>query len=259
MDIVVCVRRVPQTQEVDLEINPQKNDVRKDMLAYVINEWDNYAIEEAVVLKEKLEGNVIAVTVGDEDDEEVLRRCLAMGADKAIRIDPGDRILDPYVISRILAAVIKGLSYDLVLTGVQADDLNDGAVPTMLAEHLGLTHATVVNSLEPAEGEATVRVELEGGMDEVSKIKLPALLSIQTGINEPRYVSIMGIRKAAKKELNVMELGALGLSEDELIPMTTVEEIYFPPETEGAEIIEGDPGTVAEAILRILKEKGVGK
>ena len=258
MDIVVCVKRVPQTQEVDLEINPQKNDVRKDMLAYVINEWDNYAIEEAVLLKEKLDGTVIAITVGNEDDEEVLRRCLAMGADKAIRIDPGDRVLDPYVISRILATVIKGLTYDLILTGVQADDLNDGAIPSMLAEHMGLTHATVVNSVEAAEGEATVRVELEGGMDEVSKIRLPALLSIQTGINEPRYVSIMGIRKAAKKELSVMELEALGLSEEDLTPLTTVEEIYLPPETEGAEIIEGDPGTVAEAILRILKEKGVG-
>ncbi|MEJ2723736.1 MAG: electron transfer flavoprotein subunit beta/FixA family protein [Deltaproteobacteria bacterium] len=260
MDIVVCVKRVPQTQEVDLEINPQKTDVRKDMLAYVVNEWDNYAIEEAVLLKEKLDGTVIAVTVGNEDDEEVLRRCLAMGADKAIRVDSGDRVLDPYVISRVLAAVIKGLTYDLVLTGVQADDLNDGAVPSMLAENLGLTHATVVNSLEPGEGgEATVRVELEGGMDEISKIRLPALLSIQTGINEPRYVSIMGIRKAAKKELSVMELEALGLSEEDLTPLTTVEEIYLPPETEGAEIIEGDPGTVAEAILRILKEKGVSK
>lgn len=259
MDIIVCVKRVPQTQEVDLEINPQKNDVRKDMLAYVINEWDNYAIEEAVLLKEKLDGTAIAITVGNEDDEEVLRRCLAMGADRAIRIDPGDRILDPYVISRILAAVTKGLKHDLILTGVQADDLNDGAIPSMLAEHLGLSHATVVNSVEPAEKGATIRVELEGGTDEVSKIKLPALLSIQTGINEPRYVSIMGIRKAAKKELNVMSVEELGLSEEDLTPFTTVEELYLPPETEGAEMIEGDPGTVAETILRILKEKGVSR
>ena len=90
MNIVVCVKRVPLTQEVDLEIDPKKNDVRKDMLAYVINEWDNYAVEEAVRLKEKLEGHVTAITIGNEDDEEVLRRCLAMGADKAIRVDPGD-------------------------------------------------------------------------------------------------------------------------------------------------------------------------
>ena len=90
MEIIVCVKRVPLTQEVDLEISPQKTDVRKDMLAYSINEWDNYAIEEAVQLREKLGGNVTAVTVGNEEDEEVLRRCLAMGADKAIRVDPGN-------------------------------------------------------------------------------------------------------------------------------------------------------------------------
>lgn len=92
MNIIVCVKRVPMTQEVDLEIDSSKKDVNRDMLAYVINDWDNYAIEEAVLLKEKFEGTVTAITIGGEDDEEVLRRCLAMGADKAVRIDPGDQI-----------------------------------------------------------------------------------------------------------------------------------------------------------------------
>ncbi|MCJ7596503.1 MAG: electron transfer flavoprotein subunit beta/FixA family protein [Desulfobacterales bacterium] len=259
MDIIVCVKRVPLTQEVDLEINAQKNDVRKETLAYVINEWDNYAVEEAVLLKEKFGGEAVAVTVGTEDDEEVLRRSLAMGADRAIRVDPGNLTLDSFVISKILSAVIGGLKCDLILTGVQADDVNNGAVGIMLAEHLGLAHAAVVTGIEPDGDEATIRVELEGGMEEVSKIKLPAQLSIQTGINEPRYVSIMGIRKAAKKELRVMKVDELGLAEEDLLPWTRVEEIFFPPETEGAEIIEGDPATVAEAILRILKEKGVSR
>lgn len=259
MDIVVCVKRVPLTQEVDLEINPQKNDVKKETLAYVMNEWDNYAIEEAVLIKEKFGGEVTAVTVGPEDDEEVLRRCLAMGADRAIRVDPRNLPLDFFVISRILSAVVGGLKFDLILTGVQADDVNNGAVGIMLAERLGLAHAAVVTGIETSGGEATIRVELEGGTDEVSKIKLPALLSIQTGINEPRYVSIMGIRKAAKKELRVVDVGDLGLQEEDLLPWTKVEEVFFPPETQGAEIIEGDPGTVAEAILRILKEKGVSR
>ncbi|MFH1349765.1 MAG: electron transfer flavoprotein subunit beta/FixA family protein [Pseudomonadota bacterium] len=257
MNIVVCVKRVPMTQEVDLEIDASKKDVKKDMLAYVINEWDNYAIEEAVLLKEKFDGTVIAITIGGEDDEEVLRRCLAMGADKAIRVDPGDRILDGNAISRVLAEVIKGLEHDLIFTGVMADDINEGMVGTLLAEYLGLANAAVVTGVEPEGGEATIRVELEGGMEEVSKIKLPAILSIQTGINEPRYVSIMGIRKAAKKELNVINLADLKLSEDDLSPWTTIDEVFLPPETEGAEIIQGDPGTVAEAIIRIMKEKGV--
>jgi electron transfer flavoprotein beta subunit len=257
MEIVVCVKRVPMTQEVDLEIDPRKKDVRKDMLAYVINEWDNYAIEEAILLKEKSGGNVTAVTVGSEEDEEVLRRCLAMGADKALRIDPGDLVLDPSVLSRVLAEAVRGIPYDLILTGVQADDLNEGSVGVMLAERLSLPHSAVVTRIGPENGELTVRVELEGGTDEISKIKLPALLAIQTGINVPRYVSIMGIRKAAKKELNVVKAQDLGLSPDDLSPMTTVEDLFPPPEIAGAKIIEGDPAKVAEEILRIIKEKGV--
>lgn len=257
MNIIVCVKRVPLTQEVDLEIAPSKKDVRRDMLAFVMNEWDNYAIEEAILLKEKLGGEVTAVTIGSEDDEEVLRRCLAMGADKAIRIDPGTIELDPFTTSKILAAVIKDMEYGLVLTGVQAEDNNEGAVGIMLAEHLGLARSAVVVGIEPQDNEATIRVELEGGIDEVSKIKLPAVLSIQTGINEPRYVSIMGIRKAAKKELNVLDLNELNLSEDDLSRRTTIEEVFLPPETEGAEILEGDASTIADQVIRIIREKGV--
>ena len=257
MNIVVCVKRVPLTQEVDLEIDGTGKDVKKDALAYVVNDWDNYAIEEAVLLQEKFGGTATAITVGTEDDEEVLRRALAVGADRAIRIDPGERELDGFVISKLLAEVIKDLEHDLVLTGVQSDDDNCGMVGIMLAEHLGLSHAAVVTGVEPEGDEATIKVELEGGMDEVSKIRLPALLSIQTGINEPRYVSIMGIRKAGKKELKVLRVEDLNLAEDDLTPRTMVEEAFLPPETEGAEIIEGDASTVAEEIIRILTEKGV--
>jgi electron transfer flavoprotein beta subunit len=259
MEIIVCVKRVPLTQEVDLEINPQRTDVRKDMLAFSINEWDNYAIEEAVILKEKHGGTVTAVTVGTEEDEEVLRRCLAMGADKAIRVETGGFFPDGFAVAKILAQVIQGMPHDLVLTGVQTDDFNEGSVGTMVAEFLNLAHAAVVTGVAPEGDRATVRVELEGGVEEVSRINLPALLSIQTGINEPRYVSIMGIRKAAKKELNVVKIEDLGLSQEDLAPWTTVEELFLPPETEGAQFLEGDPATVAEEILRILKEKGVKK
>ncbi|MCD6298868.1 MAG: electron transfer flavoprotein subunit beta/FixA family protein [Deltaproteobacteria bacterium] len=257
MNIVVCVKRVPLTQEVDLEIDGTGKDVKKDALAYVVNDWDNYAIEEAVLLQEKFGGTATAITVGTEDDEEVLRRALAVGADRAIRIDPGERELDGFVISKLLAEVIKDLEHDLVLTGVQSDDDNCGMVGIMLAEHLGLSHAAVVTGVELEGDEATIKVELEGGMDEVSKIRLPALLSIQTGINEPRYVSIMGIRKAGKKELKVLRVEDLNLTEDDLTPRTMVEEAFLPPETEGAEMIEGDASTVAEEIIRILTEKGV--
>lgn len=257
MNIVVCVKRVPITQEVDLKIDETGKDVKKDTLAYVINDWDNYALEEAVLLKEKFGGTVTAITIGTEDGEQVLRRALARGADRAFRIDPGDLQLDGFVVSRLLAAAIKDLEHDLVLTGVQSDDDNCGMVGIMLAENLGLSHAAVVTGVEPEGDVATIKVELEGSMHEVSKIRLPALLSIQTGINEPKYVSIMAIRKAGKKELKVLNVEDLNLIEDDLTPRTVIEEVFLPPDTEGAEIIEGDASIVAEEIIRILTEKGV--
>jgi len=257
MDIIVCVKRVPFTQEVDLEIDEKKKDIDKASLVYVMNDWDNYAIEEAVLIKEQLGGTVTAITLGNEEDEEVLRRCLAIGADKALRIDPGAIALDGYGISRVLAQVIKRFAFDLVLTGVQSEDDNQAMVGIMMAEHLGLAHAAVVTRIEIKDKEAAICCELEDGLDEQSTIKLPALLTIQTGINEPRYVSVMGIKKAAKKGVEKISLEGLGLSEDDLSPHTIIEKIFLPPETEGAEMIAGDPPRVAEEILRILKEKGV--
>jgi electron transfer flavoprotein beta subunit len=257
VDIVVCVKRVPFTQEVDLEIEAGKKEVDRESLAYVVNDWDNYAIEEAVLLKEQGEGTVTAITIGREEDEEVLRRCLAMGADRARRIDPGEQTLDGHGTALVLARGLADIPFDLILCGVQAEDDNQGMVGIMLAQHLGLAHAAVVTGIEPQEGKLIVQCELEGGMDERSRIRLPALLTVQTGINEPRYVSIMGIKKAAKKPLEVIPLADLNFSPDDLAPRVLIEEIFLPPETGGAEMITGDPTQVAEKILQILKEKGV--
>lgn len=258
MDIVVCVKRVPLTEEVDLVIDNSKKGVKKEQLAFVLNDWDNYAVEEAILLKEKYGGTVTAVTVGGEDDEEVLRRALAMGADQAIRVDAGNLDkLDSFSVSKVLSAVIKDTPFDLVFTGVLADDDNCGLVGMLLAEQLGLNHVNMVTGLEVENGKAKTTTELEGGLAEVSQIELPALLAIQTGINEPRYVSILGIRKARKKELKVVSLGDLGLSEGDIAPRTMIEELSLPPETEGAEMLSGDPDTIATHIVEILTKKGV--
>lgn len=258
MDIVVCVKRVPLTEEVDLVVDEGKKGIKKDQLAFVLNDWDNYAIEEAIVLKEKHGGTVTAVTVGSEDDEEVLRRCLAMGADRAIRIEAGDMSrFDSLGISKILSRVVKDLPFDLVFTGVLADDDYHGMVGMMMAEQLRINHANMVTAIEIEDSKARVTSELEGGLGEVSLIELPALLTIQTGINEPRYVSILGIRKAAKKELKVMDLSGLGLSDEELSPRTIIEQAYLPPETEGAQILTGDPDKIASDFVEILTRKGV--
>ncbi|UCF73966.1 MAG: electron transfer flavoprotein subunit beta/FixA family protein [Deltaproteobacteria bacterium] len=258
MDIVVCVKRVPLTEEVDLAVDEHKKGIKKDQLAFVLNDWDNYAIEEAILLKEKHGGTVTAITVGSEEDEEVLRRCLAMGADRAIRIEAGDvSRFDSFGISKILSRVVKDFPFDLVFTGVLADDDYCGMVGMMVAEELGINHANMVIAIEIENGKARTTSELEGGLGEVSSIALPALLAIQTGINEPRYVSILGIRKAAKKELKVMDLSELGISDEELSPRTIIEEVYLPPETEGAQILTGDPDKIASDFVEILTKKGV--
>jgi electron transfer flavoprotein beta subunit len=255
MDIVVCVKNVPFTQEADLVLDSSGTDVRKDNLVYVINEWDNYAVEEAIRIKERLGGSVTAVTLGPEEDEEVLRRCLAMGADRAVRIEPGDLVPDASVTAALLAAVVGSAPCDLVLTGVQADDLNHGVVGSLMAERLGLPHATVVNSLTLGASAAQITVELEGGQEECSEVALPALFSIQTGINEPRYVSIMGIRKAAKIEIEVLHARSLGLPAAALVPDLMLEQMYPPPETGAAEMLEGASASVAAKIVAIIRDK----
>lgn len=258
MDIVACVKRVPLTEEVDLVIDEKKKGVKKDQLAFVLNDWDNYAIEEAILLKEKHGGTVTAVTVGSDDDEEVLRRCLAMGADKAIRVEAGDvSRFDSFGIARILSQVVRDLPHDLVFTGVLADDDNHGMVGMMMAEQLHLNHSCMVTAIELEDGKVRTTSELEGGLGEVSVVELPALITIQTGINEPRYVSILGIRKAAKKELKIIDLAELGIPDEELAPRTVIEEVYLPPETEGAQILEGDPDKVAADFVEILTKKGL--
>ena len=258
MDIVVCFKRVPLTEEVDLVIDEQKKGIKKDQLAFVLNDWDNYAVEEAILLKEKHGGTVTAITVGNEDDEEVLRRSLAMGADRAIRIEAGDTSrFDSLGISKMLSRVVKDLPFDLVFTGVLADDDYCGMVGMMMAEQLGINHANMVTAIEIEDGKARTTSELEGGLGEVSLVELPALLAIQTGINEPRYVSILGIRKAAKKELKIMDLSELGIPDEELSPRAIIDEVYLPPETEGAQILAGDADKIASDFIEILTKKGV--
>ena len=258
MDIVVCVKRVPLTEEVDLVIDEQKKGIKKDQLAFVLNDWDNYAIEEAILLKERHGGTVTAITVGSEDDEEVLRRSLAMGADRAIRVEAGDTTrFDSYGIAKILSRVVKDVAFDLIFTGVLANDDYFGMVGMMVAEELQINHANMVTAIEIEDRKVRTTSELEGGLGEVSLIELPALLAIQTGINEPRYVSILGIRKAAKKELKVVDLSELGLSDEELSPKTLIDEVYLPPETEGAQILSGDPEKIVSEVIEILTKKGV--
>jgi electron transfer flavoprotein beta subunit len=261
MEIVVCVKRVPETADADIVIDKTGRDIEREGLVFDINEWDNYAVEEAILLKEKYGGSVTVISLGPEETNETLRRALAMGADRAIRLtDPAFEGSDGYAIARILSRVIDPLPYDLILTGVQAEDDGYGQVGPTLAQFLGIRHATIINHIEGVEnGRAKVYRELEGGLDEVIDLELPGLLTIQSGINEPRYVSIMGIRKVAKMEIKVADLSELAMRPEEVGEsgsMIVLERTSFPPVGEGAQILEGTADEIAGKVFSIIKEKG---
>jgi electron transfer flavoprotein beta subunit len=258
MDIVTCIKRVPDTSEADvIKIDPSQKDIEKDRLAFKINDGDEYVLEAAVRLKEKLGGTLTAVTVGPKDWDEVLRRALAMGADNAIRVDRDVSADDPHTVAIILEQVIRRLSYDLVLFGAQSEDFGSGQLGAMVAEMLGIPHATLVTALEAEEKKVHVERELEAGTLQSYTIELPALLTIHTGINQPRYISLGGIRRAMQKELQVMSLSDLGLSLEALIPMVRLEKLELPPKGKEAELITGAPEEAAEQLAKILKDAGI--
>jgi len=260
MNIIVCIKRVPETTDADVSIDKTGKDIDKSGLVFDLNEWDSYAIEEAILLKEKLGGTVTVISMGGEDSNESLRKCLAMGADDAIRLtDPAFAGSDGYATAKILAEAIRKIPYDLILTGTQAEDDGYGQVGITVAKMLGIPHASLVNHLEVQDKKLNVHRELEGGLEEVVEIDLPALLTIQTGINEPRYVSIMGIRKVAKKEIKTYGTSDLNLKTEEVGvsgSQIRLEKLFLPPVGEGAELLEGKPEEVALKVFDILKDKG---
>jgi electron transfer flavoprotein beta subunit len=263
MDIIVCVKHVPDTTEAEIAIRDDEKGIKKEGLVFDISEADNYAIEEALLLKEEFDGSITVLTVGPPEADETLRMCLAKGADKAVRLT--DEVFegsDSFATARIMAEAIRDMDYDLVLTGVQADDDGSAQVGVTLAEMLGIPHAALVVSteLEDDEESMTVHRELEGGLHEVLEIELPALLTIQTGINEPRYASIFGIRKAMKKQIEVLDLDDLELAAEtvgEAGSKTSLVKLFIPVVTAQAMILQGSPEEVSGELVTILRNEGV--
>ena len=212
MEILVCVRRVPDTSENEIQLNSAGNDIERDDLVYSINEADNYAVEEALQIVARVGGNVTVVTVGGEDDEEILRREMAMGANHGVLIsDEAFSGSDGRGIATILKAFVQKGNYDLILTGVQAED-GGAQVGGMLAAMLDYPFASLVNSIEVLDGKKLkVSREIEGGNKEMNEIDLPCVLSIQTGINEPRYVGMRGIRQVASVPIPTFGASDLGI------------------------------------------------
>ncbi|WP_020589425.1 electron transfer flavoprotein subunit beta/FixA family protein [Desulfobacter curvatus] len=259
MEILVCVKRVPDTAENEFELNSEGNDLDRDDLVYSVNEWDNYAVEEAIQIVDNLGGSITVVTVGDDEAEEVLRREMAMGANNGVLLsDDAFEGSDGKGIAAILKAEVEKGNYDLILTGAQADE-GAGQVGGMLAAMLDYPYASLVNKIEPADGKIKVGREIEGGNQEMNEIELPCVLSIQTGINEPRYVGIRGIRKVASVEIPVKGAGDLGLdagSVGEAGAKTKRVDYFVPDLGDGAEMLEGSTDEIIEKLIEKLKAKG---
>lgn len=260
MEILVCVKRVPDTAENEIVVNSSGSDIERGDLVYSVNEWDNYAVEEAIQIRDRVGGSVTVVTVGDEESEEVLRREMAMGADKGILIsDPAFEGSDGKGIASILKAEIEKGKYDLILTGAQADD-GAAQVGGMLAAMLDLPFASLVNKIEVVNDQSIkVGREVEGGNQEMNEMTLPCVLSIQTGINEPRYVGIRGIRKVASVEIPVHKAADLGIDPSKVGKAgAKVKKVdyFIPPAGKGAEILEGSSEEIADKLIELLKAKG---
>jgi electron transfer flavoprotein beta subunit len=260
MEILVCVKRVPDSAENEIEVNSDGSDIERDDLVYSVNEWDNYAVEEAIQIVDKVGGAVTVVSLGDEESEEVVRREMAMGANNGILVsDDAFERSDGKGIAAILKAVVEKGRYDLILTGAQADD-GAGQIGGMLAAMLDVPYASVVNAIEVLDdGKLKIGREIEGGNQEMNEITLPCVLSIQTGINEPRYVGIRGIRKVASVDIPVWGAADLGLDAAAVGETgARVKRIdYFVPALgEGAEILEGSDEEIADKLIDLLKAKG---
>ena len=258
MEILVCVKRVPDTTENEIQVN--ENDIDRDDLVYSINEPDNYAVEEALQIVAKAGGNVTVATVGGEDDEEVLRREMAMGAKRGVLLsDEAFDGSDGRGLATILKAYVQKNHYDLILTGVQADD-GAAQVGGMLAAMLDVPFASLVTSIEVPEGKKLkISREVEGGNKEISEIDLPCVLSIQTGINEPRYVGMKGIRQVASVEIpafGASDLGIDGGAVGAAGAKVRRTDYFVPALGKGAEILQGSREENIDKVIELMKARG---
>ena len=249
MKIVVAIKQVPE-RDAQIHVAADGKWIDEGDLNYTINEPDAYALEEALQLKEKNgSGEVIVVCAGPERVQSTLREALAKGADRAIHIEANDLgKLDTLGIAQILAEAIKQESPDLILTGLQSDDLGLGQTGVVLAELLGIPHATIIMQVEPTGSGLKVKRELEDGWFQHVEMPLPALLTIQSGGNKLRYATLMGIKKAKMKEMKMVTASAASTT-----PAISLERVYLPEKQKKTEMLTGSPSEVANKIVEKLK------
>lgn len=251
MNIYVLLKKTFDTEDKIVVTDGQIED---DGAEFIINPYDEYAVEEAITQRDAHGGEVTVVTIGDEDSEKQLRTALAMGADKAVLINTEDDLEDgdQFTTAKILEAFFEDKNVDLILAGNVAIDEASGQVGPRLAERLNIPYVTTIVHLE-IDGE-TVQIDkdVEGDIEKI-ETSLPLLVTCQQGLNEPRYPSLPGIMKAKKKPLEELEINDLDLDEDDVEPKTKTVDIYLPAEKEAGRILEGDLGDQVQELVSLLK------
>jgi len=254
LKILVCMKQVPQ-KDAPLKLNEAGTWIREDV-SYEVNEPDAFALEEALRQKEKHGGEVVAITAGPARSQQVLREALAKGADRAIHLeDAGFAGLDASNTARALAAAIKDEQFDLIFTGLQSDDYGYAQTGVVLAELLGWPHATIIMQIEKARTDGGIKVkrELEAGYFQFVEMPLPAVLTIQSGINKLRYATLIGIKQAKNKPLRKVALAevqsAIGAN------LQKIERMYVPQKTKKTEYLEGSSGEIAKKLVDKLRNE----
>lgn len=254
MNIYVLLKRTFDTED---KIVVNDGVIEDDGAEYIINPYDEYAIEEAIVQRDEHGGEVTVVTVGDEDSEKQLRTALAMGADKAVLIEVEDDDIedsDQYSTAKILEAYFEDKEVDLILAGNVAIDNASGQVGPRLAEKLDIPYVTTIVGLEIEDGVAKIEKDVEGDIEKI-EVSLPLLVTCQQGLNDPRYPSLPGIMKAKKKPLEELELDDLDIDEDDVEGKTKTVDIFLPPEKEAGRILEGEIEDQVKELVSLLRNE----
>jgi electron transfer flavoprotein beta subunit len=248
MKIAVCIKQVV-TREWQLRVNESGTWIRDSDASFELNEPDAYALEEALRLKEKHGGEVVVCSAGPARASQVIREALARGADRAIHVESDSlAAADAFAVADALAGAIRDEKFDLVMTGLQSDDQGFGQVGVVLAEKLGMPHATIIMEVQAADGGLRVKRELEGGWFQWMTLPLPALLTIQSGINQLRYATLKGIMAAKKKEIRkVAPAGAAAATQ-------RIVRVHFPEKGKKTQLITGAPAEAARQLLSRLRD-----
>jgi electron transfer flavoprotein beta subunit len=252
MNIFVMMKRTFDTEE---KIAVNNGRVSDDGVNFIINPYDEFAIEEAIKLRDEHGGEVTVVTVGDEEADKELRTALAMGADKAVLINNEDvEDYDQWSTAEILATFFKDKEFDIIIGGNVSNDNGTGQIGPRVAEKLGIPHVSTIVKLTVDGTKATVERDAEGDL-EVIEAPLPLLVTAQQGLNDPRYPSLPGIMKAKKKPLDNLDLDDLDIDEDDVEGLTETVDVFLPPKKQAGRILEGDVDSQAKELVRLLKSE----